>query len=102
MKYFTKIFAKKIKSKMSKKCFLSLEMKLTTLFLKFLTKFSEIGVNLRKIPEILNKNNGNRFNIHKNLNIDSSLLKPKFKKMFLFPCSTLDELSNDTTHNSLR
>ena len=38
-------------------------------------------------------------NIHKILNYDNSV-ENKYKKIFLIPYSTLDGLSNDTTHNS--
>ena len=36
------------------------------------------------------------------LNLDVSLPKTKIKKIFLIPYSTLDELSNGTSLNSLR
>ena len=36
--------------------FLSLKIKSTTLFIKFLTKFNRIDEILRKIPENMNKN----------------------------------------------
>ena len=51
---------------------MSLKIKSTTLLLWTLTNFSKIGEIKAKISENVNKNNGNRFHIHKNLNIDNS------------------------------
>ena len=53
-----------------------------------------------KILENVNKNNAKRSNIH-NLNPDNAL-ENEIQKNVLIPCSTLDGLFNDTTHNSLR
>ena len=53
-----------------------------------------------KNTESVNKNKGILFNIHKILNLDNSLRKKKEnQKILLFPYSTLEGISNDTTHN---
>ena len=41
-------------------------------------------------------------NVYKNLNLDKSLQKTKFRKIFFIPFSAMDRLFNDTTQNSLR
>ena len=69
---------------------------------EFLKIWKILKTVLAKIPENANKNEANRPIIHKNLNIDNSLLETNFKKIFLlFSYSTLDGLSNDTTHISV-
>ena len=45
------------------------------------------------------KINANWSNSHKKLDLDSSLQKTKFKKIFLIPYLTLDGLFNDATDN---
>ena len=57
---------------------------------KFYAKIGEISCkNSRKRK----KNNGIHATFLRSLNLDNSLLKTKFKKIFLIPYSTRDELS---------
>ena len=100
LKHLAKIFAKK-SNKNSQQYFLFLK-KLKTQFLTILLYFSKIDEILGKNSENVHKNNANRFNIHKILNIVNSLQKTKFIKIFVILYSTPDRLFSDTTHNSIR
>ena len=55
-----------------------------------------------KITLKVNKSEPNIPCSHETLGPDNSSKKTKFKKIFLFSNSTLDELFNETTHISLR
>ena len=55
-----------------------------------------------KITLKVNKSEPNIQCSHETLNLNNSLKKTKFKKIFIFLSSTLDELFIDTTHSSQR
>ena len=67
---------------------------------KILSNFSKIDKILCITSGKSEKNNPNWSNIHKHLNLESSLWKTKIKKIF-FPHSTLDWFFNNITHNSV-
>ena len=60
------------------------------------------NVNSTKIAVKVNKSEPNIPCSHEILNLNNSSKKTKFKKLFSISNSTLDELSNDTTHISVR
>ena len=61
----------------------------------------KIDNNLSKNTEIAKQKNRNQSNVHKILNLDNSMKKKEIENSLInYMCSTLDELSNDTTHNS--
>ena len=65
--------------------------------------FNKFFSGITKNTENVNNTNEHLSNVHKILNPDKSVEKTKLKrKIFLIIHSKLDELSNDTTHNSLR